>query len=265
MKRKIVLLLIAIFMLSVFVGTVEFVVPKAEAQTQYYGITPTTATVTASALNVRQGPSTASRIVCVLYKNQTAVVFGKIGNWYLIYVPAKNCVGVAYSTYLRIGAAPAPKPPTTPTPKPPTTPTPKPPTTPTPPSTPEGITAEEQEMLNYVNQARANAGVKALQFDMELVKIARLKAQDMVNKNYFSHTSPTYGSPFDMMRQFGISYRTAGENIAGNRTAKAAFDAWMNLSGHRQNILNPNYNYTGIGIASGSKYGKIYVQMFIGR
>ncbi|HBQ64963.1 MAG TPA: SCP-like extracellular protein, partial [Clostridiales bacterium] len=71
--------------------------------------------------------------------------------------------------------------------------------------------------------------------------------------------------PFDMMRQFGITFRTAGENIAGNSTVQGAFNAWMNSSGHRANILNSNFNLTGIGIVQSPVYGYIFVQMFIGR
>ena len=120
-------------------------------------------------------------------------------------------------------------------------------------------------MLDLVNGARAKAGVGALQFDSELQKVARLKAQDMVNLNYFAHESPTYGSPFDMMKQFGISFKSAGENIAGNSSVEGAFNAWMNSEGHRKNILNGNFNYTGIGIVPSKTYGKMFVQEFIGR
>jgi len=87
----------------------------------------------------------------------------------------------------------------------------------------------------------------------------------MVDNNYFAHESPTYGTPFQMLKSFKISYKTAGENIAGNSSNSEAVNAWMNSSGHKANILNSNYNYTGIGVFSSSKYGKVYVQMFIGR
>ena len=96
-------------------------------------------------------------------------------------------------------------------------------------------------------------------------RVARIKAQDMVNNNYFDHNSPTYGTPFNMMKNFGITYKTAGENIAGNSSNSAAVTAWMNSSGHRANILNSSYNYTGLAVVSSPKYGKIYVQMFIGK
>lgn len=127
------------------------------------------------------------------------------------------------------------------------------------------MTADEKEVFNLINKERQNNGLSALKVDSEVQRVARIKAEDLVNNNYFSHQSPTYGSPFDMLKSFKISYKTAGENIAGNSSNSSAVSAWMNSSGHRANILNGNFNYTGIGVANGSKYGKIYVQMFIGK
>lgn len=127
------------------------------------------------------------------------------------------------------------------------------------------MTADEKEVFNLINKERQNNGLSALKVDVEVQRVARIKAQDMVNNNYFSHQSPTYGSPFDMLKSFKITYKTAGENIAGNSSNSSAVSAWMNSSGHRANILNGNFNYTGIGVVNGSKYGKIYVQMFIGK
>ena len=121
-------------------------------------------------------------------------------------------------------------------------------------------------MLDYINQERAKAGVAPLKMDTELARVAQIKSQEMVDKNYFSHTSPTYGSPFDMMRSFGIKYRTAGENIARNSTVLKAHTALMNSEGHRQNILNPNYSHIGIGIVPNRNSSGITVtQMFIGK
>ena len=101
--------------------------------------------------------------------------------------------------------------------------------------------------------------------DKELQRVAKIKAKDLAYNNYFSHNSPTYGSPFDMMKSFGITYKAAGENIAGNSTLKGAVTAWMNSQGHRENILSNAYNYTGIGIVESKTYGKILVQMFVGK
>lgn len=127
-----------------------------------------------------------------------------------------------------------------------------------------GLTAEEQQMVNLVNAERQKRGLQPLKVNLELTKVARVKAKDMIDNNYFSHHSPTYGSPFDMMRQFGISYRTAGENLAGNQTVERAHQALMNSDGHRANILNPNYTEVGIGIVAGGPYGKMFVQLFKG-
>ena len=152
--------------------------------------------------------------------------------------------------------------PTNPTiPKPPVTP-PSNPTTPAPPTS--GLTTEESKMVNLVNQERTNQGIKPLSVNMSLVTLARKKSQDMVANNYFDHTSPTYGSPFDMMKNAGISYKTAGENLAGASTTEIAHQNLMNSPGHRANILNTAFNQIGIGIASGSQYGNIFTQMFIG-
>ena len=108
-------------------------------------------------------------------------------------------------------------------------------------------------------------GLSALKIDDEVQNVARIKAQDMVDNNYFAHNSPTYGTPFQMLKSFGISYKAAGENIAGNSGNQGAVNAWMNSEGHRANILSNNYNYTGIAVVKSPKYGKVYVQMFIGR
>lgn len=116
-----------------------------------------------------------------------------------------------------------------------------------------------------INAKRVANGLSALKINDEVQNVARIKAQDMVDNSYFSHISPIYGSPFDMMKKFGISYKTAGENIAGNSSNSGAVNAWMNSEGHRANILNSSFNYTGIGVVKSPKYGKIYVQMFIGK
>ena len=127
------------------------------------------------------------------------------------------------------------------------------------------MNSDEKEVFDLINKQRTNNGLAALKNDSEVQRVTRIKAQDMVDNNYFSHTSPTYGSPFDMLKSFKISYKTAGENIAGNSSNSSAVTAWMNSSGHKANILNSNFNYTGIGVVSSPKYGKMYVQLFIGK
>lgn len=127
------------------------------------------------------------------------------------------------------------------------------------------MNSDEKEVFDLINKQRTNNGLAALKNDSEVQRVARIKVQDMVDNNYFSHTSPTYGSPFDMLKSFKISYKTVGENIAGNSSNSSAVTAWMNSSGHKANILNSNFNYTGIGVVSSPKYGKMYVQLFIGK
>lgn len=128
-----------------------------------------------------------------------------------------------------------------------------------------GLTTEEKQMLDMVNNERQKRGLAPLKIDMELVELARKKSQDMIDNNYFSHTSPTYGSPFSMLRNAGVSYTTAGENLAGGRTVSRAHTNLMNSSGHRKNILNSKYTHVGIGIIDGGPYGKMFTQLFIGR
>lgn len=127
-----------------------------------------------------------------------------------------------------------------------------------------GVSQQEQQMIDLVNKERTQRGLQPLKANLELTKVARVKAQDMIDKNYFSHQSPTYGSPFEMLNKFGIQYRTAGENLAGNQTVEAAHQALMNSEGHRANILKGDYTEIGIGVIDGGPYGKMFVQLFKG-
>ncbi|WP_226669188.1 CAP domain-containing protein [Metabacillus litoralis] len=121
----------------------------------------------------------------------------------------------------------------------------------------------EQQVVDLTNQERAKNGLSALKVDTALSKVAREKSLDMQRNNYFSHTSPTYGSPFDMMKKFAITYRAAGENIAkGQRTPEEVVNAWMNSAGHRKNILSANFTHIGVGYVSSGNY---WTQQFIGK
>ncbi|CAN7245549.1 CAP domain-containing protein [Peribacillus frigoritolerans] len=123
----------------------------------------------------------------------------------------------------------------------------------------------EQQVLSLVNEERAKSGLPSLKMDTAISKVAILKSEDMRDSNYFNHTSPSYGSPFEMMKSFGISYRYAGENIAaGQPSADAVMKSWMNSPGHKENILNKNYTHIGIGHVTGGKYAHYWTQQFIG-
>jgi uncharacterized YkwD family protein/spore coat assembly protein SafA len=129
------------------------------------------------------------------------------------------------------------------------------------PTTDTAVTDFEAEVIRLVNVERTKRGLSALEADWQLSRVARYKSQDMHDNRYFSHTSPTYGSPFQMMKSFGISYRSAGENIArGQRTPAAVVSAWMNSSGHRANILNASFTHIGVGYVADGNY---WTQMFI--
>ncbi|AYV66751.1 sporulation protein [Niallia circulans] len=125
------------------------------------------------------------------------------------------------------------------------------------------VSAFEKQVVDLTNKERAKNGLPALTLDNELSKVAKAKSQDMSANNYFDHTSPTYGSPFDMMKQFGVTYKAAGENIAkGQRTPEEVVNAWMNSEGHRANILSNKFTHIGVGYVENGNY---WTQQFIGK
>lgn len=183
----------------------------------YYKLDFSTGLVTASKLNVRSGPSTKYDIVTTVNKNEYIRVFAGVGNWYIIQTDSDH-IGAVSKEYVKAiypnsnnsnntnqgttGGS----------------------------NTSSNLNANEQEVLKLINAERAKKGLSALKIDAETQRVARIKAQDMVDNNYFSHNSPTYGSPFDMLKSFKVSYKTAGENIAGNSSNSGAVNAWMNSS-----------------------------------
>ena len=245
MKMKKVIISLILFIVLISISSIS------TAMSHYQIVGTTTGLVTASALNVRQGPGTNYKIVTMIYKNEYIRIFAKIGDWYVVQTD-NDYLGAVSSKYVKLiypnssnnqntsggGGSTV---------------------------TTSQLTADEQEVFDLINAKRVANGLAALKIDDELQNVARIKAQDMVDNNYFSHTSPVYGSPFDMIKNFGISYKTAGENIAGNSSNSGAVNAWMNSSGHKANILNSSFNYTGIGVVKSPKYGKIFVQMFMGK
>ena len=121
----------------------------------------------------------------------------------------------------------------------------------------------EREVADLVNKARVQEGLTILQLDERLSDIARLKSRDMIERHYFSHDSPVYGSPFDMLALFGMNYRRAGENIAmGQRTALRVMNAWLQSPGHRDNILDATYNVLGVGHVRDQQGNNYWTQFF---
>ena len=248
-KKKIIFTIpIIISIILIFMCTTSF------GMQHYYKLDFATGLVTASKLNVRSGPGTGYPVVATVNKNAYIRVFAGVGSWYIVQVEG-DYIGAVSQKYVK---------PIYSTSSGTSTNSPKESGTNNNSST-ASLTADELETFNLINQQRINNGLSELKVDTELQRVARIKAQDMVTNNYFSHESPTYGTPFNMMKSFGISYTSAGENIAGNSNNSAAVTAWMNSPGHRANILNDKYTHTGLAVVSSPKYGKIYVQMFISK
>ena len=217
----------------------------------YYKLDFVTGLVTATNLNVRSGPGTQYQIITTVKKGEYIRVFAGVGDWYIVQVEG-DFVGAVSKKYVK---------PIYPS----STNTNNNQNNQNNQNTTSSMSNDEKEVFNLINQQRNNNGINSLKIDEEVQRVAKIKAQDMVNNNYFSHESPTYGNPFNILSNFKISYKTAGENIAANSSNSGAVTAWMNSSGHKANILNSNFTHTGIGVVSSQKYGKIFVQMFIGK
>ena len=216
--------------------------------------------VNANRLNVRRGPGIKYETVGILSKDAYIRVFAKIGNWYVIQTE-NNLIGAVYSDYINpcydidlstlnieTNAEPvidenieANI------------------------STPSTLSVEEQEFLDKINELRTKNNLPELQIDDNVENVARLKAQDLAENNYFSHTSDKYGTPFEMLTTSGVNYKTASENIAGNNSIDGAISSWMNSDSHKNNILSTDFNYTGVAVVHSNTYGKILVQFFIGK
>ncbi len=203
--------------------------------------------VTAKSLNVRSGPGTSYPLITQLKNGMLLTVLGSMENWYVVQLP-DNSVGLVNSKYVRTASEQLAKEA----------------------SIMNGAqkennnkASEKEKMINLINQERQKNGLPLLELDDKISGVAQLKAEDMNNNNYFSHDSPVYGSPFNMLKQFGISYKSAGENIAGNKNIDNAHSALMKSLSHKANILDKRYKKVGIGIVDNKKYGKIIVQLFV--
>lgn len=240
--------------------------------------------VTADAANIRTGCSANTPVIQSTGRNQSFDVVSKVQDWFAVKLP-DNQIGFIPQGQVKPIVVDDKRPEITPSTAGGTTAAPSPagttpqapsnagtapqaggpPKTPTTQANSTSLTSMEQQMISLVNQARAQNNLPALQVDMQVTNVARVKAQDMIDNNYFSHNSPKYGSPFDMMKSFGVHFVKAGENIAGNQTVQAAHNALMNSPGHRENILSPDYTHIGIGIKQGGQYGNMFTQMFVSK
>lgn len=211
---------------------------------------------TKSTLNIRCGPGLEYERVGKLKNGEYVDVFAKVGDWYIVQTD-QNLVGAVSSKYIE-------------------------------PIYSEDeikleesvessadiqdsgeylelleLTEEEQEFLNLINVNRKNRGLNELKIDNNIQNVARLKAQDLERNEYFSHQSPSYGNIGEMLTSFGVEYAIAQENIAGNQNLSGAVEAWMNSESHKANILNNEFEYTGVAVVESSTYGKIFVEVFV--
>ena len=220
--------------------------------------------ITADSANIKAGCSNNTPVVQSSNKDTKFDVISEVSDWYALKLP-NNKIGFVSKKQCKpivVEDNKAPTPPQTSVASPQGTTAPKTPTAQTNTST---LTAAEQQMFQLLNDARVQNKLSPLKVDMELTNVARIKAQDMIDNKYFSHNSPKYGDPFDMMKAFGVKYVMAGENIAGNQNVQNAESALMNSPGHRKNILSPDFTHIGIGIQKGGPYGNMFSQMFISK
>ena len=219
--------------------------------------------VSANKLNVRRGPGIKYETVGILSKDAYIRVFAKIGNWYVIQTQ-NNLIGAVSCDYINpcydmdlsnlsieTNAEPVSNSDTT--------------EVQATPEVPSTLSVEEEEFINKINELRVKNNLPELKIDDNVQNVARLKAQDLAENNYFSHTSAKYGTPFEMLSTSGVNYKTASENIAGNSTIEGAINSWMNSDSHKNNILSTDFNYTGVAVVHSNTYGKILVQLFIGK
>lgn len=219
----------------------------------YTDYAPFYATVKGDNTIVRGGPSTSFKMYGKLNAGDKVYVIGAINNFLLI-ITQDNLVGMIREDLIEYYSV-SEQQPIQKTPKP---------------SENINITsdiskANVEYILSKINEERQKNGLPPLTLDSLLTTTAQTKAKDMVENNYFSHTSPTYGSPFEMMQNAGITYIAAGENIAGNNNIDDAINSFLTSEEHSKNILSNSYNYIGIGIEKSNTYGYIIVLMFIGK
>ncbi|MGI6561844.1 MAG: CAP domain-containing protein [Clostridia bacterium] len=267
MNKKVLFLLLLLLSIAVTLTGLPAMAQNADQEVDlpvFRGMTSSVGVVVADYLNVRQGPSTDYEVLQVLKAGDRVWVLAQIGEWYAVYDENTGCLGTVNSNYVMLEEEVSAEVPASKND-----------------SEKSGgddgnteddepvlkklkLSKDEQAMLDLVNAERAKAKLPPLEVHETLMETARLKANDMVENNYFSHQSPKYGSPFDMMKEHKLEFRSAGENIAGNKTVEGAFKAWMKKEGNKSNILNPDYKYIGIGICKSDRYGKVFVQQFIG-
>ena len=222
----------------------------AEKEEEYRHVAEKTIEVKSNRLNVRTGPGTNYPVIQAVAKGQKLQVLGAIGQWYLVRL-SDGAVGMLSGKHTIVTEL---EPDVLQTDQPQGDDE---------ATAHEGDDSEAGQMFRLINKERESNSLPLLAWDEELNKIAEIKAQDMVDNEYFGHFSPSYGTPFTMLKQLGIMYKSASENIAGSKSVEDAHNELMESPAHRSNILSSRYDKVGIGTADSPEYGKIIVQIFI--
>lgn len=243
----VIILFFATLVLLISLFTKTFGMEEYKKVDQEYGI------VNTEYLNLRSGTNIKFDSIDLLTKNEYVRIYGKINDWYIVQ-SEENRIGAVHQNYIT----------TTNERKVPSTNIEKIKQTASDTVT-LNLSSDEQKILSLVNDERKKNNLPDLQIDENLQNVARLKANDIIENNYFAHISPVYGTPFEMLKSNNINYKTASENIAGNASLDDAFNSWINSESHKANILSNTFNYTGIAVVDSIAYGKIIVELFIGK
>lgn len=230
-----------IILLSVLVFGIFSVFSNSFGMEEMETLDFTVGQVTANKLNIRRGPGITYENVGILSRDNYIRVFAKIGNWYVVQTE-NNIIGAVNSDYIKpcydieldIQPTNAEAVATE--------------------ATNTVLSEDETKFLNKINELRKQNSLPELKIDDNTQNVARLKAQDLVESNYFSHTSPKYGTPFEMLATNGVNYKTASENIAGNSTLEGGIDSWINSESHKSNILSDKFTHTGVAIVDSPQY-----------
>lgn len=208
--------------------------------------------VSAKSLKLRSGLSTENDYIGLLSKDDVVHIYDKINDWYIVKTE-HNLVGAVFAEYIDVSYENEKTIETSANVE----------TV----ETVSNITLSQDEQIffNLINNKRIENNLPEFEIDETLLNIARLKAQDIVENKYFSHTSPTYGTIFEMLQNNNISYSIASENIARNINADSAIESLMNSESHKNNILSKDFNYTGIAVVNSVDYGKVFVEVFVAK
>lgn len=208
--------------------------------------------VTAESLKIRTGLSFDNPHIALLAKDDLVHIYGKVDNWYIVKTE-NNLIGAVFADYVETSFE-----------------TDETIETSAPVANVENssniiLSKDEQIFLNLINNKRIENNLPEFEIDETLLNLARLKANDIVENKYFSHTSPQYGTLFEMLDNQKVIYNKASENIARNINADSAIENLMNSESHKNNILSENFNYTGIGVINSFDYGKVFVEIFVAK